>query len=296
MKEVRLNGVTVSPSYITQRAFEAAYCDFLLPITNENLEAQLDKFRREGTHGVYRGLKLIGLEDISCVEEFPNILYLEVISPKAIDAKPLEKLRNLRGLLWEGGCKGIDFGNLKFLETFIGDWDKRNVGLSSCKELRTFRAWKYKSADSNLTDLKGLTRLERLCLTQTNISSLEGISELEDLRYLEVSYASQLADISALAHTGCRLRELELDRVKGVNGKQYEYLSKLSMLRNLTITSCGDFENLNWLTELENLDKFNFYGTNIIDGNLEALDNLGSLSFTHFQDKKHFNRKLTAFS
>jgi Leucine-rich repeat (LRR) protein len=295
MKEVKLNGVTVAPSFITQRAFGAAYCDFLLPITNENLEAQLDEFRREGTHGVYKGLKLIGLEDISFIEEFPNILYLEVISPKVIDTEPVKKLRNLRGLLWDGGCKGIDFSYLRLLETFIGDWDKRNVGLSSCKELRTLRAWKYKNANSNLTDLKGLTRLERLCLTQTNICSLEGISLLEDLRYLEVSYAPQLTDISALAKTGCRLRELELDKVKGVKGKQYEYLSNLKMLRNLTITSCGDFESLDWLTELKSLDKLDFYGTDVTDGSLEILDSFSSLSFIRFKDKKHFNRKLAAY-
>ena len=58
-------------SWLTQRAYRAAYCDFLLPVTPGNLKNALAEFAKVGPLGKYRGLHISGIADLSFLGSFP---------------------------------------------------------------------------------------------------------------------------------------------------------------------------------------------------------------------------------
>lgn len=293
MANLQLDGVKVCESWLTQRSFKAAYCDFLLPITRGNQAKMLAEFRRQGTHGKYSGLRLSGIANLSFLEEFPNLLYLEVVDQKRIDTRPLSSLENLRGLRLETPGTGIDFGWFPELEVFVGDWHIDNCNQHLNRELRQLRIWHYKPRSADLSDLSRFTRLETLHLTQTNISTLSGIESLEDLRYLEIAYAPNLRSLEALtAESG--VRELSLKNAKQI--ESYVPIAAIPYMRRLKISSCAEMPDLKWTRCMQRLDFLSFVETTVADGDLSPLLDLPLLEYVGTMDKKRYNYKMDALN
>jgi hypothetical protein len=143
MTIVQLDGVEVVASFLTQRSYRAAYCDFLLPVTRASQKETLARFKRAGELGKYRGLRVSGIADLGFLEEFPLLLYLEVLDQKHVDISGLAHLSNLRGLRLESPAAGIDFGWFPELEVFVGDWHPDNRNLPAARELRQLRVWHF---------------------------------------------------------------------------------------------------------------------------------------------------------
>src|SRR5687767_632808 len=98
MSKLKLGEHAVWTSELSQRGFRAATCEVLLDVTPKNRTAALAEFKRTGELGTYSGLRVSGLQDLSFLKDFPLLLYLEVISDKSVDTRPLAGLSNLRGL------------------------------------------------------------------------------------------------------------------------------------------------------------------------------------------------------
>src|SRR5688500_7879747 len=107
--ELQLGNVVVCDSWLTQRAYRAAYCDFLLPVTTASKHQALAEFARVGELGKYRGLRISGIADLSFLSDFPDLLYLELVEQPKIKTALLAELSNLRGLRIETPGSGIDF-------------------------------------------------------------------------------------------------------------------------------------------------------------------------------------------
>ena len=58
MRELRMNGMEVGASELTQRPFRAVPCDLLLHVTPRNKAKVLAAFRQAGELGPYRGLRI----------------------------------------------------------------------------------------------------------------------------------------------------------------------------------------------------------------------------------------------
>jgi hypothetical protein len=287
MKDLRLSDVKVCDSFLTQRAFRAAYCQWLLPINAKNQKEMLAHFANVGVYGPYSGLKVAGIADLSFLADFPNLLYLEVVDQKKVNLAPLQKLENLRGLRIETPGTGLDFSSFPHLEVLLGDWHIDNRNLAACQELRQLRTWGFKPKSTDLAELAGLTRLEWLALTKTSIESLAGIEPLEDLRYLDIAYAPQLESLAALGTGDMQLRELNFSNAKKIDS--YEPIAALRWLRRLWLSSCAPCANLKWLQGMQRLDFFSFVETNLEDGDLKPLLDLPSLRYVGTMPKKHYN-------
>ncbi|MBI3946073.1 MAG: leucine-rich repeat domain-containing protein [Armatimonadetes bacterium] len=289
MGDVRLDGIEVCASWLTQRSFRAAHCSFLLPVTPANKEEALAEFRRAGELGKYSGLRVSGIADLSFLKGFPRLLYLEVVNQERVDTRQLDGLTNLRGLRLESPGAGIDFARFPLLEVFVGDWRPDNRNIHRSRELRQIRAWHFRPRSLDLADLAGATRLEWLELTQTNIASLSGVETLADLRYLHVSYAPQLQALDALAAGHSGIRELGLGNARRV--PSYLPIASLGHLRRLQLSSCAPMPDLKWTRGMDSLDFFSFVQTDVQDGDLSPLLSLPRLAYVGTMDKRHYNYK-----
>lgn len=292
MKSFRLNDIEVRTSSLTQRAFRAAACEFLVCVNPQNQTQALKAFAENKSD--YSGLHLAGIPDLRFLADFPNLRYLEVVDQKGINTRYLDGLSNLRGLRIETPGSGIDFSCFPELEVFVGDWHAGNSNIHRCQELRQLRAWQFKPKSLDISDLAHTTRLEWLELTQTGIASLAGLESLEDLRYCEIAYAPKLASLDAIASGTVELRELAITKAKKITS--YEPIAAIKRLRRLRIFGCAPMASLKWTQGLDYLDSFSFVETNVEDGDLSPLLLLPKLRYVGTMDKKHYNYKCDVFN
>ncbi len=290
MNPLRWDGVEVQTSCLHHKSFKAAPCEFLLPLTPENQGEMLARFRVAGAFGNYSGLSISGIADLSFLQEFPSLRYLELVHQKRVDTRPLACLSNLRGLFIETPGTGIDFAWFPELEIFKGDWHGDNSHLRHCSELRTLSLRQFKPRSNDLADLAHITRLESLDIVKTEITSLNGVETLEDLRYLEIAHAPKLTSLDALAGGDCGIREIGLESAKKVGS--YRPCASISCLRRLRLFACAPMPDLKWTHGMNRLDSFSFVETNVEDGDLSPLLDLPRLGYVGTMDKKHYNYKM----
>jgi hypothetical protein len=287
MKTFRLNDIEVCTSSLTQRAFRAAACEFLICVNSSNQSQALQEFA--DNKNSYSGLRVSGLSDLSFLAEFSNLRYLEVVDQKRVNTRYFDGLSNLRGFRLEMPGAGIDFSCFPELEVFVGDWHNENINVHRCQELRQLRVWQFKPKSLDLRELANVTRLEWLELTQAGITSLAGLETLEDLRYLQVAYAAKLESLDVFATAPMELRELGIRNSKKITS--YAPIASLQRLRRLWLSSCAPMPSLNWTKGLSQLDLFSFVETNVENGDLSPLLLLPKLRYAGTMDKKHYNYK-----
>jgi hypothetical protein len=191
-----------------------------------------------------RGIQ--GLEvqrrDISFLAELPDLEFL-VLNTAEPDAVPINGLHRLRALAFNGGWKGrLDFANLPDLEwLFVAEVDlDRGIEslLTGHARVRDLSLGHYPAADlSAVANLPALERLEvvnsrrftgmaggpavspslrQLVLARLpRLASLDGISALPNLEYVEIDSCSQVTDLGPLLGL-TRLRFLTLRQPKGI--------------------------------------------------------------------------------
>jgi hypothetical protein len=294
MHDLRLNSVKVCTSSLSQRPFRARSCELLLKVTRANKNKALAELKRTGELGDYDGLRISGIADLSFLKDFPRLLYLEIVDQKRVNTRHLDCLENLRGLRLETPGAGVDFACFPHLEVFSGDWHADNRNLDRGRELRRLSVWHYHGRSADLTDLAGLIRLEQLEITQTTLASLAGVELLEDLRYLDVAYASKLRSLEPLATGGAGIRELSLSKLP--NAQSYRPLASIPQLRRLKLSSCAPMPDLRWTAGMNQLDFFSFVETIVEDGDLSPLLKLPKLEYVGTMDKRTYNYKCDALN
>ena len=129
------NTAVYSPAF-NCKVDKARVCQLLVHVTKENFNEAIQAYKEAGFCKEFQGLYIDGNFDLSFLEEFPMMLYLEVKSEKPISTKSIEALTNLRGLRLSKQKTGLDFSNFNQLEFFTGDWHDGNHGLRNCKLLK----------------------------------------------------------------------------------------------------------------------------------------------------------------
>ncbi|MHC4604115.1 MAG: hypothetical protein ACYS6W_12380, partial [Planctomycetota bacterium] len=87
MRDLRLDKIEVCTSFISQKCYRAAFCDILIKVTPGNKNKALKEFRRTGATGMYSGLSICGIDDLSFLKEFPLLLYLEISNRKPVNTR-----------------------------------------------------------------------------------------------------------------------------------------------------------------------------------------------------------------
>jgi hypothetical protein len=295
MKRLELGGNEVCTSELSQRPFRAVSCELLISVTKKNQKKALAALRKEGElGGNYSGVRVSGLEDLSFLQEFPLLLYLEVVDSKRVNTRQLDGLSNLRGLRLESPGAGLDFACFPQLETFIGNWHSDNRNLAQSGELRRLLAWRFQPRSADLADLAGCVRLEQLHITQTNLTSLAGLESLEDLRYLDITTASKLKSLDVLSSGQSGIRELSVSNAKAI--ASYRPLAAVKNLRRLKLSTCAAMPDLKWTAGMNQLDFFSFVETTVDDGDLSPLLKLPRLRYVGTFDKRTYNYKCNALN
>lgn len=287
MPKLQLAGTEVCASELTQWPFRAVPCQFLIPVTPRNKKKALATLKRAGELGEYSGLRVSGVSDLGFLKEFPNLLYLEVVDQKSVNTRHLDGLENLRGLRLLAPGAGIDFACFPHLEVFVGDWHVDNRNVDRSRELRRLWAWQFHPRSRDLSDLAGSVRLEQLRIIQTSIASLSGLKTLEDLRYLTIGYAPKLESLDALRDGHSEIRELELNRAKGI--RSYRPIASIGRLRRLLLSNCSTMPDLNWMKGLNALDFFAFVDTDVASNDLSPLLDLPKLRYVGTMNKRAYN-------
>jgi hypothetical protein len=281
--------VEVVTTELTHRVHNAVSCDLLLRVTPNNHEKALKAFQDDKQKLQYSGLQVSGVADLSFLKDFEDLRYLEIIDQKNVDTRCLHKLNNLRGLTLTSPGAGIDFSSLPLLEQYIGEWHPDNKNLNRCDELRSLTVWGYKPKLRDLRDFADVTRMEWLTIRDTNITSLDGVETLEDLRYLHVSIARQLESLDSFKVGRVGIREIEINSARKI--ATYDPLAALPRLRRLKLAACAQMPDLKWTRGMNYLDFLSIVDTIVEDGDLSPLLELPRLRYVGTLDKKHYNYK-----
>lgn len=126
-------------------------------------------------------------------------------------------------------------------------------------------------------------------LNWSNIQDFLGIEKLHHLKRLELNYCIKLQYDNGLFGLADTLEHLHIRQSKKFVPSE-EFFS-LKNLRVLNLHSCGNLENLNFLSQFPDLLEFNFVDTNVLDGDLSPIINHPTIRSAYTLDKRHYNMK-----
>lgn len=231
------------------------------------------------------------LPDIEFLEEVKDMLEGLHLPETKFDIKVVNSLHNLRFLGLADNKKDIiDLNNFPKLESLACDFSARLKGLERCEKLVYLTLTGYKSKMKSLNNLPLLEKLKEFHLFKTDILSLEGIEKFRNLEKFEIFSAPKLETIDSLEYLAGSLLELEIEKCKKIN--DFEVLGKLKALKKLRLSDSGSIKNLAFLEELSELKFVSFWGTSILDGDLNYCK---GIDFVGFDNKRHYTHKLEEF-
>ncbi|PGZ90450.1 leucine-rich repeat protein [Bacillus sp. AFS029533] len=281
MKSYRINDVKVTESndgtkcvILNQNNLENC---FKLINDHEIMELKInDKFNK--------------YKDLSFLSECPNIEAIYIDNHFIEDLSKLYSLKNLKKLGTGEAKVKLELENLWTLEKLYITWHNKISGLSKLLNLKQLSIWDYAPKTRDLEEISNLFRLETLIITQSRIKTLKGISNLKQLKNLQLYYLRTLTDISDIDEVN-NLGKLELENCKNI--EDFSVIKNLNNLYQLDLFKCGDMENINFIKNLSNLRNLAFYGTKVNDGDLSLCMNVKNV---HFDNKKHYSHKSNEFN
>ena len=233
----------------------------------------------------------ISLGDLEILSYLPQIERI-VLLPGAVTERGLKELYSLQGLklldisYYETDTKAkdrIDLSNFSNLSALVSSTSLNFIRLDECDSIQTVKVLKWK--EKSFQQLSGLRKLDTLDVSFASILTLDGLEDTA-LQCLHLSYCRNLKDISAIL--GCK--NLKLIRIENcphiLNIEQT--VKQLNNIVLLSITGKGIFQNLSFISDLNNLQFF-VSDYNIVDGNLTPLKYLPYASI--LQNRRHYNMK-----
>ncbi|QQP81285.1 hypothetical protein JI729_08045 [Bacillus sp. TK-2] len=263
--------------------------DGTVQIHENRLDEYVNFINTNNFTGVYINDLRYSLHHINFLERCPQIESLHISSTYITDYSALYKLKNLKSLSLEEPQVPL---NLTELESFTNleelhiQCNKNIKGFESCPNLKELYIWKYKPKQKNLEELISLQKIEKLSITQGNISSLKGCRSFPKLKHLELNYLRHLEHIDEIENNASTLKHIEFDHCSKL--KNHEYLRYLTELETLILSSCGNIRNLQFIKELPKLKHLSFVDSTIVDGNLESCF---GIDFVGFNNKRHYSHK-----
>lgn len=264
---------------------------------NKTLLFDTDRAAESCDYFIQTGLKRISIfPGIYKANDLKPLLSLEnhlegILLDGKIEYSYLNKFKKLRFLSIQDNTKDtVDLNNFKQLETLCANITKRLVGLETCQNLKVLFVNSFKPRTNDLITLPRIDTLEYLGLFQSTITDLNGIDNFKNLNRIQLYGLSKLTSIKELKKLSKSLLEIEIDKCKKIT--DYEILGDLTKLGKLIISESGQMESLTFIERLNNLKFISFWGTNVLDGNL---DYCKKIDFVGFDNKRHYNHKVDEF-
>ncbi len=255
-------------------------------VDSDRLDDCLDHIRQND-------LRFIGInsfmgykkKDIDFLSEIANLVEGLMIPESYSDISVLNTLHKLKKLGFADNKKTvIDLSNFPDLSSLACEYSKRLLSLESCEQLHDLTLTNFKPQNKTLEEVPRLSSLKRLSLFVTNISSLVGIGNFQQITELTIFKANQLKDISTLRDVSRTLTKLEFDACKRI--ENYDVLGDLKTLERLIIGRSAPISSLLFVRLLPRLDLLSFVGTDIVDGDLSQTTGIG---YVGFENKRHYS-------
>ncbi|MES2544301.1 MAG: hypothetical protein V4548_05410 [Bacteroidota bacterium] len=178
-----------------------------------------------------------------------------------------------------------DFKKLPNLETLRYSWKKNSTNLSECKKLKELSLWSYKPKNQSLTEFTKLNSLEELRIVQSNIKSINGIENLQNIKEM-VFIANKLLSFDDM---NCIFPNVEVLHIESCKEIKIEKIIKLfPNVKDLNFFSSNEIESLRIILDnLEKLEKLNVYNLKILESNNCFWKDYKNIKDFNFQDRKH---------
>ncbi len=185
--------------------------------------------------------------DASVLLELPNLKGVVVPDARSIDVSCLTALHGLLFLTLGEVRQPVDLSSFALLQELRLQWTPA-VSLPPDGQpcLRELVLAGYTAESGDVRELPAYPLLDRLALTQCEISSLDGVERLSSLRCAEFNYLTRLRFVSALAHT--RIEDLVFEGCRRI--ADLHSLADLHTLTTLKLIHCGRVPNLGFFRKI----------------------------------------------
>lgn len=226
---------------------------------------------------------------IDFLSECPTVEFLSLEGSSVKDISGIYYLKTLKALVINDTSRSlaVDFSRLTSLESIIGTLPPKAVEIGSLINLKKLLIWDYKPKGKNLKEIADLKALEDIDLTNSNITSLEGIQGLTKLRNLALFRMRALTNIEAIQHLSENLTSLQIEGAKNV--QDFSSIRSVQSLEYLTLNNCGMIPSIRFIRQLPHLKGIQFWDSTIVDGDVSPCI---ELEYIHFTNKKHYSHRL----
>lgn len=185
----------------------------------------------------------------SVIEELSEIWYIVFDNPK-IKVESLYKLKNLKGINVINDYKetDFDFSIIPNLREIKMTWNP-NLKFKSVNNIEYLELHHF---DGALADLELPKSLKVLKLRGGRIRDIEGLSELDSLKSLEISYSRTLQNFGEIGKL-TDLEHLHLQNCSKLD--EIKFIKNLKKLNHLTLWACKKIKSYNPIYSLKKLNK-----------------------------------------
>jgi len=219
---------------------------------------------------------------LNFLSENTDITGIVLVYSQDINVTALESLTKLRFLTIDGNKQPVDLSLFPDLEELKIDWHK-NIHLVSLLHLKRLYLSKYQSKLTSCQELPAFPNLECLEFVRGNLTTLNGVDKLTNLKSIHLSYLTKLSNIDDL-RTLPNIEIIELDSCKKVD--DYFVFNELKSLKKLLILNGGEIPSIKFIENMPNLEFFSIGSTVVKDGDMSPCLNL---KYAGFNDKKHYS-------
>lgn len=190
-----------------------------------------------------------------------------------LDNETLPILSGVNELVLGSGVDSqIDLTKFPDLDSVtILDWTP-GTGFTGSNSVRSMTIWGVKGKTGAVwEELRALRMLKSLGLTRITYEDLNGLDSFPELVELEISYATKLRNIDAIAGL-TKLSQVSFDVCKKI--VDFSPLGSCSRLESLTINNCQTIASIAFLEKLKKLKSLIILGTRIGDADKSVLKKL----------------------
>jgi len=256
-------------------------------INSDCIEECMKTYTKNHLHGVaitvHHGYKL---QNIDFLSEYPGIKRLS-ISDGIKDINAIHYLKNLESLIVSGKNRKIDFSNFLFLKELIADWSLKFLNMDKCVQLKNLSLYNYSPRSKDCLTISNIRWLEKLIITQSTITTLNGLEKFDQLKEVEFNYCSKLNTLCCLEASKETLDTLLFDHCKSI--KNHDYVMEFRNLKILAFNNGGAITSIKFIKRINSLESFRFVGADVTDGDMTPCIGLRYAAFTN---KKHFSHTM----
>jgi len=182
----------------------------------------------------------------------------------------------------------IWFDQIKATNFYESNLKEDPLNVEKFKSVEYSILWHLKIKEQSFDKLPESNRLKFLELNWANFKELQGLSKFPNLKRLETHYCTKLESAIGIQKAQ-NLEFLHINQSKKL--LLCKNLLELKNLKVLCLNSCGELEDLEFLSNFPKLIDFRFVDTKVKSGDLNPIIKHPSIRTVGFLNKRNFNYK-----